>query len=747
MLPYSEYSSIRIYPPLHQPDVEPEPTETEMKETLVELRHLLYESWDFQGSNAAFNDKIHGMADSIRAHIWEMMKQGNSRREIYGYAKDSINQLQSEKRAFDDSKISTGEKAEAFNRQCNMVKEKLNPSNPQFAPLFPSSPPQSEHLPTPKELMAADPFWAHKQQNNLERIYFARGAAAVVSCVEHGFSAWFQEIGDNFHREAHYICNKNPVIRERCDQIIEFGTLAGNYMAEAGKYVAEEGKELFKSVPYSKDITKTYNSFSSHIARANAFAGDALANELERQYLIPKEDGKAYTKDVNVLLPYATLALTIPPTTGLLGRAVVAPFTALSRIGQGTKAAESIPFTTMAKIERGSKASQVVNAHVRDIYRTVEDHPYRGFSWGIGEVDAIRRIEKLFPSLDHLATNDVGIWTKAIEMNRLAPISNPTVRYYTEDRKDRIVAKITDGVSSFIVKEDFVNPDMIVNELIGNHFFRNSLNLKNMRLPETVAIGSRDNGKKYFIVKDYLSGKTFEKLIEEVGCTQIQSAERNKLLDGLSDAAFHAGRALGELQNKGLSHSQSSIALEAGAKLAVGELDDKINSVSHMLNKISLPHTFNAERFKPAVETFLRDPGPLSYGFNDISGGQFIWNPLHKRPFGYIDAEFATSSFSKAGKPLLLAHEEYHKFLRVFESEGLVSGMLPSETSLLKEFFSRGYAADYKGLRSAPADRFFDLSSSIDTIEALVGELLLNRNSSEIRPLLQRQLRELDKKF
>ncbi|MBA3237502.1 MAG: hypothetical protein H0T62_04015, partial [Parachlamydiaceae bacterium] len=210
-------------------------------------------------------------------------------------------------------------------------------------------------------------------------------------------------------------------------------------------------------------------------------------------------------------------------------------------------------------------------------------------------------------------------------------------------------------------------------------------------------------------------------------------------------------KALGELQEKGIKFSQNPSTLKVN--IAIGNLHDSLALAQEHLSQVSKSLKISeSNKFLSSTENFINNPGKTSFGFADIHGGQFVWDPTRKRPLGYIDAEFVPSTITKTHQPLSISAEEYSRFLLIFESEGFLAGLNSNEVATLKNSFAKGFSSEYTGLRSNAADHFFSISSSVTTIQDLAEFSLvlknINKPGGNLRErFLRNLLEDLDHKL
>jgi hypothetical protein len=582
-------------------------------------------------------------------------------------------------------------------------KTTLTLSNNQFEaklrnPSINTTPLNFTHVSPPKtaqEHLWENPLWAYQLEKAHQNMAVAQMGSTIVTAIEEGVGSWLKEIKSNIERQGQGLLNKRPLLRKRCEQIAELGKAICTY-------ATENGKELLDKTPLPEWIQK------AHALYVRGQNNHSLADELQRQFNIPRELGMRYEKDCEGLLPYFI------------------PYATLGKLGM-------LPFTS---IKRGP--SSALTGIVKDIYHSVRANPDLSLYCMVG--DATGDIAKALPSFDRNSLSNVGSWLKAIHGDQLN--STPSVQYFKEALDYRI-AKLTDSTSSFIVKEGIYRGE-IINEFIGFDFLH-SLQLQHLQLPQVSAIGTRSEGRYAFIAKSYLPGDTMWTLFEHLGKSTLSSEKRTLLHKELCDASLSLGCATGELHNKGVFHR--STPPQHAISDAFTNLQERMADAETFLKMINKSLNLRTlERFGPAIEGFLRNPGPASFCFSDISGGQFVWNRA-ERKWGYIDAATVPLSFTPTGKPIASTPQEFYAFMHCFEAEGLTAGLLPSEVADLKKAFSLGYSAEYTGPTSAAANHFFDICSSIDSIVHIAEKLPDSTPLHNIELTIRRLLRDLDQKL
>ncbi len=542
---------------------------------------------------------------------------------------------------------------------------------------------------------------------------------------------------------AHYVCHTHPKINKGCVSI------------------SKKTSRVYKNAK-SKAIEWTPQWIKTDISRWLDNRPPLLAERVKynQEYLgIPE----ALTEDFHkTILGNMLVVVPIP-----LGKGVSTVAKSFSKIKPAIKPVAKVnkPFTAFQNFSshldgkvtysfrptRNFKVETLGNdldLSIKKIYSTIENHPSSPLKHLLD--DASEMISKNIPSYGHsknFLQNDVDIWLEAVQKNK-NNLSEKTVAHYFGSPKGDIVALITKGDTSFVVK-DSIYKERAVNEFVGIKFLQ-SLKLKHTQIPEPIGIGSHSGGSKSFVTKSFISGETIEELLIEAGATQ-QKTKRQMLVNQLSNVALASGKALGELQEKGIKFSQNPSTLKVN--IAIGNLHDSLALAQEHLSQISKSLKISeSNKFLSASENFINNPGKTSFGFADIHGGQFVWDPTRKRPLGYIDAEFVPSSITKTHQPLSISAEEYSRFLLIFESEGFIAGLNSKEVATLKNSFAKGFSSEYTGLRSNAADHFFSIFSSVTTIQDLAEFSLvlknINKPGGDLRErLLRNLLEDLDHKL
>ena len=691
-------------------------TTEDIEETIQALQGACQKATD---RNSQVRGEINGLAHEILMHLEQMRKRGDSPKKIYSYAKTSLYELQTAKERFDATNSTFAAKSADFDAKYDQLQEKL------------SKPLKLTPLPEPAELMANNPFWADRREEALQNIVLAQLGARALKSTGNLLLEWFQESQQRLAAKHNAWCNESPGRRQMCNQAAELAT-------EVGQYLSEKGSAILHTTGLPEVCAKVHAFFQTK--------NTALAHQLEQQYLIPQHPGQSpfpencqewsckvakwivpempnsasYEKDSMLLLPF------------------ILPYGTLARVAR-------LPFTAMSTITTKSFPKAVGNS-IRHVYKALESHPTTSIDFMI--LRAEDQIQKAMPRFhiyiggsEHRALSlSEGGWFKAIEKNKKISLQGASVEYF-KNAEHFSVAKITTKGSnplSLVVKENAVHCQ-IFSELVGNHFL-NSLNLRHMRIAEPVAVGLTNGESKAFIAKTYLPGKTFEELFTAVGAQAFGSKDRHSLFLQLRDAAHGAGSALGELQSKAMG-SQATAILPRESMNMVHDFHYKIGETERFLTQIGMPHHLPSEAFEKIINPFLKDPGPLAYGFIDVSGGrQFVWDPLHEIPFGFVDYESVAKTFTTAGKATNLIGRDYAAFKSLFNADGFIANLMPQETALLQDSFAKGYAATYKGTRSAAAESFFELYAALDTIEVLADKVATFGKNAHIEQILSKKL-------
>lgn len=339
--------------------------------------------------------------------------------------------------------------------------------------------------------------------------------------------------------------------------------------------------------------------------------------------------------------------------------------------------------------------------------------------------EAIHRLEPLLTdySPQLIDSRDVkNIWLLAITgSDSSAKIS----RMHTIKRKSgsSSVIRLSQGKESYIIKTfERWGLQPLYYELLGLDFLC-SLQLKHLHIPEPLAVGTfKDDRADAFFAKSYLPGKPLDVIARNIGKAAVGSSARLSSVKDFTAAAKAAGKALGELHNKGLAHNHpvSPVLVE----LLLDVLKNELRYANIALSDVNLPQIIGENLpIKVLRDGMQKDPGLASYGFVDISLGQFIW-ASEAKSLGFCDAEFVTSSFDLARKPLIIPAREYHVLLNEFLAGGLVNGMSHEEIQAFNKAFSTGYLTQVPQEKlSVGADKFYHLFSDLETIKILADGL------------------------
>jgi hypothetical protein len=247
-----------------------------------------------------------------------------------------------------------------------------------------------------------------------------------------------------------------------------------------------------------------------------------------------------------------------------------------------------------------------------------------------------------------------------------------------------------------------------------------------------------ENRGALLIVKTYLKGKTFKTYLENIGSYELGTHERTFYLQEFTEGCYQAGKAIDELNSKGIKREY----LKHGE--GIGSLEWAFRAVEDTIKALNLPrlktdmsylHSLAQNLEKSHCETH-------SYLLADVHSDQFTWIPGEL--IGLVDAEGITAHLDLLKKPTALAAENFYNFFKLID-QGLCQGLTVNETHILKEAFKRGYASEFKGQLSEASERFFEFNSKIRTLFYLTSSLEKGemRNKTQVEEFIKQWNREL----
>jgi hypothetical protein len=343
------------------------------------------------------------------------------------------------------------------------------------------------------------------------------------------------------------------------------------------------------------------------------------------------------------------------------------------------------------------------------------------------------KINPLIPNYGHLGVLEgEKLWTYAIR-DYGHEFSAKNIKYFKDEPGEIIVAKLIGNKKSFIVKESEY-PCKIIPELVNTKFL-NENNFQYLRSAKPIAIGKGPQG--YFVIKSFLEETPFIDLLSKAGSI-VNREERSIFLNDLVQGSYSAGNFLGDFQSKGLFFRsgmtrQDKKFFVRGVEGYIADFSANLDYVEELAFKPNFqrPFTGNIGRLQSIENGLRQSPGRWSYGLGDANGSQWGWSPKYPHSIGYFDACLISTS------PKRLVESEYYEFLHQIETEGFEFGLTLEETFRLKRAFSMGHQETYIGQRPFEAQRFFDITSTMDTIAFLEGELSKGNDNETIRMLIK----------
>ena len=332
-------------------------------------------------------------------------------------------------------------------------------------------------------------------------------------------------------------------------------------------------------------------------------------------------------------------------------------------------------------------------------------------------------LEKFLPVYPASVMNMERTWLSAIE-EHTSPFS--TISYeakYFKGWEDKTVVKLSVADRAYVVKTSAIDPG-ILTEVEGLSAIKN-LDLKYLHVPNLVVLakaGDDIKTSKMFMAKDWVEGLTFSDTMSKLGKDGIGSFSEVNLFKDFESAHYVAGKATGELHRKTsvIDPRTGSIAMEAVTE----SFSNLVQYTNSKLGQLLVP-SINQKNTKSLLEKVKTENLPNSYGFYDIHGEQFVWKKIESTAlqpvyeFWWIDVEHGPVTFTAKRAPLSVPIIEYHNFLGSIEEMGRAEQIASDKIALLKDAFHKGYVSEYAETASQEMKSFFEIRSSIKSIQNL----------------------------
>lgn len=612
-------------------------------------------------AQASYSEQIRSCAQHALFELTEMQIWNQPPEAMKRYAQTAVRQLRENAMSIIEAHATQQQKKLGLGRKFREMDVKIqNCGNDMNFQGFVAEPKKTK--PSNGDLL-----WAHKQMNVYENMALARMTGALME----GIGAGIQ-----------FACQEPPKV----DPIPNVPNPVCLILKGAAVVFHELGE-----LPGIRDVIKEAHS-----------PNIALQQELYDQFGIPKEQAQHYSEDA--FTKVAPLVL-LPPATG----AGVKGMVSLSRgISTASKTTQSF-LKLRGNLTPPETQLPLMQKAFGDIFNEINRHPKINVLRAIRGLD--EQFKKTIPLIELTEYSDELLWISAIKANPVETMFGITKRYQGLSHN---VSKITYGKESFIVKEHFYLPEDTVSEFVGASFL-NSLELRYLKVPKPLGIG-KTPFKDFFVVKSFIRGETLEEMLRKAARSAKNPDKQALVLQDLSQANTHVGKAFGELHNKTLNTSSVispfELANEYINKFAqhMTYLESGLQMVGKKLSLNKKPEYFRM------FEEFKSNPGELAYGFSDINAESFTWSKADPSSIGFIDTEFVPKTFNSLKQPMVLANRELSEYQEMLQTRGERFGLSPNHISQLQNAFRTGYYSEFAGKRSLAAERFFDLNADVEVI-------------------------------
>lgn len=659
-----------------------QPTAKTDEEGIEELNNYCQEILYGTKSNP-LNMQLRSMAQGIMAQLSVMQRENKNVIELLDYAKLSLSRLKTAEELCQVTNLQFQSQTTAFQLLGNELKSKLATSSepPKLLTLSCTSNSIASALSsTPSTTSAL--FQAHLRDQAHLRMTTAQLIATPLSYLEKGISGWMEEISANIARQGAELAQRHPELHANYEKIATF-------CKTVAKDLAEKGIDAIKSLGAAEFVQK----FVSACLKPN----HALQQQLIEMG-ISQEEAKSYQNNLQTSLPY------------------LMPFGIVGRVGKAGAATLTSATPYFVKAQRASSLKHQLTS----ITNIIKQHPSNTLFSSIRE--STKETLEVLTNYGNISGGEVASWLAAIDHTTKPMLTGVSSFYHCEQLEYKVV-QLSRGLEKFIVKESYHHSETLA-ELIGLNFLH-SLNLRHWSLPESIAIGTRMDGKVSFFAKSYLPGKSLGLLMDDAGM-ESHGNVKMQLMQDLGKITHAAGKAFGELNKKGLPHSRSDLAKEA-AECAIDNLFADLEFAERAMAEVGIKtRLVTSKQFDAVAKDLRAHPGQTSYGLVDIHGHQFICDAKSTKPFGHIDAECLPFSLSTNYEPIRLLGQEYHAFLASLETDALFAGLSRLEGNLLKRQFSKGYFEEFGSPHAPAAEKFFKIYYDIQKISHIANQITAN---------------------
>lgn len=175
------------------------------------------------------------MCQLFQSKLDDMLKRGCSAKEIRDAANNGIKELDRIGDLFSTNTSIFHNQVNTLNHQWDAIDRNLKnrPSSIEFFSFD-----EHPHLQT---MLMQMPGYAEQRDDMLGLMSLARGAAAVANFASEGLQGILDETGSNVQHRARAICNKNPLIQNRCRQI---KNLPSNAITGLNEVIESSGRTI-----------------------------------------------------------------------------------------------------------------------------------------------------------------------------------------------------------------------------------------------------------------------------------------------------------------------------------------------------------------------------------------------------------------------------------------------------------------------------------------------------------------------
>ena len=321
------------------------------------------------------------------------------------------------------------------------------------------------------------------------------------------------------------------------------------------------------------------------------------------------------------------------------------------------------------------------------------------------------------PDFTHVGHSTEALWIKLIQ-NKTKDFYGKTKIKYVINEHDNLTARINVGNLPYFVKEREI--EFVIGEIIGLNYLK-SLELQHLKVPELVAFGKyylTENKQRTFILKTFLEGETLDHILFKMSQLPLHSPQRIALRNEMVKASNQAGKALAELQNKGLKYQQKPSEEQVNDLIKI--VEDFIELSSDAIHETEISKILvNSPEVQNLFNAFRENPGILSNGLGDVHANQFVWSKKTST-LGFFDLESIPYALDKSQKPFAFVTHDYYEFLHdIFESPERLIQLSSEKIHLFQDTVNKGYFSLYTGEHTTAASEFFNFWYTMKKIHSI----------------------------